>query len=37
MAVAEQRIYHDAEQLSMIILPLIPVATEVDEVFTHEQ
>ena len=38
-AVAEQRIYHDEEHLSAIVLPLIPAAPEVDaeyEVFTHE-
>jgi uncharacterized protein len=33
MAVAEQRIYHDAEHPSMMILPIIPAAAEADEAY----
>ena len=40
MVVAKQRIYHDAEHPSAIVLPVIPSAPEEDkayEVFTRDQ
>ena len=39
MAIAEQRIYHDEEHPSAVILPIIPAAPEPDEayeIFTRE-
>jgi len=37
MAVAEQRIYHDVEHPSALILPLIPTPPEAYVIFTQEQ
>jgi len=37
MAVAEQRIYHDVEHPSALILPLIPAPPEAYVIFTQEQ
>jgi putative CocE/NonD family hydrolase len=37
MAVAEQRIYHDAEHPSAIILPLIPILEEIPDIWATEE
>jgi predicted acyl esterase len=33
MVVAEQRIYHDVEHPSVVVLPIIPAAPETDEAY----